>query len=129
MKRPRHPAIQAFAITTLVAMAMPVGAAMPPTPDPTYGQAVGIGRIAAANVPGDAACATRAVVQADGRPALVGVVKTNETANDARKFVLARFDTHGRPDTGFGDVAQGGDSKLVYMGHGLSDTTQTPASR
>lgn len=141
----RRFSIRALASVALFATATSLGAAQFPIPDLGYG---GIGdsiaRIPVASVPADNAFVQHAVVQADGRLVLVGSTKTSVGGNSTSQLVLARFDAQGLVDTGFGtdhdglyrtaffdnnnglggfgDVAQTGDDKLVYTGHGSPAT-------
>ena len=129
----------------LFATAMSIGAQTPPIPDLSYGgSGEGIARIAAASLPADDAFALHATVQWDGRLVLLGSAHTTMGGTDTSQLVLARFDTHGVADIGFGaqhdgivrtaffdtsslvnifgDVAQTGDNKLIYTGHGSPST-------
>ncbi|MEO6688411.1 MAG: hypothetical protein ABIS07_00160 [Dokdonella sp.] len=142
----RRFSIHVLAIVALFAGATSLGAVPLPNPDLAYGgSGDGIARIAVASVPADDAFALHATVQADGRLVLVGSTRTTVGGTSTSQLVLARFDTQGLADSGFGaghdglyrtafldtggplsglfaDVAQTGDGKLVYSGHGSSAT-------
>lgn len=139
----RRLSIRVAALALFAATSLHAGSWFP-LPDFGYGSSDGIARIAVAGVPADNAYALHAAVQSDGRLVLIGTTHTNVGGTDTAQLVLARFDTHGLADTSFGpdhdgivrtafldttflvnffgDVAQTGDGKLIYAGHGSPST-------